>query len=68
MAIEAPTLTDRVASAIAAAGWTQDRLAEILGLHQSGISNRLHGKTAWRVDELDKLPAAWGRAEREERG
>jgi transcriptional regulator with XRE-family HTH domain len=52
---EAPPLVDRIASAVADAGLTQYRLAEILGCNQSGVSNRIRGKTAWRVNELDIL-------------
>jgi transcriptional regulator with XRE-family HTH domain len=55
---EAHPLIDRIASAVAAAGLTQHALADIVGCNQSGISNRMRGKTAWRVNELDVLARA----------
>lgn len=58
------TLTDRVASEVRAQmariRMTQTALAAVLGLPQSAVSNRLRGKVAFSVDELETVSAALG--------
>jgi len=58
------TLTDRVASEVRAQMariyMTQTALAAVLGLPQSAVSNRLRGKVAFSVDELEKVSDALG--------
>lgn len=58
------TLTDRVASEVRAQmariRMTQTALAAVLGLPQSAVSNRLRGKVAFSIDELEKVSAALG--------
>lgn len=35
----------------------QTQLAAAIGLKQSGVSERLNGKTPWNIDELDRVAA-----------
>ena len=41
-------------------GMRQRHLAEILGVSQTQVSQRLSGRIAWSVDEVDALAAAFG--------
>lgn len=45
---------------MARARMTQVELAEILGVPQTSVSRRLHGKIPFRVDELEKVADALG--------
>lgn len=55
---------DRVAAEVRAnmarIRMTQTELAQILGLPQSAISNRLRGKVAFDIDELETVANALG--------
>lgn len=41
--------------ALAARGESQESVARVLGIAQSGVNERMQGRVMWRVDELDKL-------------
>jgi transcriptional regulator with XRE-family HTH domain len=58
VAVAETPLVDRIALAVADSGLTQDHLARIIGCAQSGVSQRLHGKVSWRVNELTLLSRA----------
>ena len=62
--IDGPNLTEQVAAEVRAymarRRMTQARLAEVLGLSQSGVSARLAGKVPFRLDELEKVADALG--------
>lgn len=45
---------------MASRGEHQQDVATALGLAQSGLSNRFHGRTRWTLDEVDLLAAHFG--------
>lgn len=46
--------------ALAARGENQTTLARVLGIAASGVNQRLSGRVAWRLDELDTLADYFG--------
>jgi len=60
-------LADHVAAEIRAemgrqrgTGWNQRRLAEVLGLSQAQVSERMSGKVEFRMSELEQIATALG--------
>lgn len=41
-------------------GMTQTALADVFGLHQSGISKKMHGRVAWSAAEVVAVAGALG--------
>lgn len=52
MTVPPSTVATSVRAELRAAGLTQERIGEALGIAQVGISRRVRGKTPWRADEL----------------
>lgn len=53
-------ITAMVRYALASRRESQESLARVLGIAQSGVTNRLKGDIEWRPSELDKLAAHFG--------
>lgn len=53
-------VAEEVRAQLARARMTQTQLAEILGLPQSAVSNRLRGKVPFSVDDLEVVAGALG--------
>lgn len=49
-----------IREALAARGWSQAGVGELLGLEQNQVSKRLRGVVAWRVGEVKGLAEALG--------
>lgn len=58
MATSQTIVSREVRQFMAATAATQTDISKILGVSQSQVSARLHGRTRWNVNDLDALRAA----------
>ncbi len=51
---------DPIAEAIRRAGWTHDKLAQVLGISRPAASDRMRGRTRWTLVEAHQLSLLLG--------